>query len=320
VARLSRGAAFAGAVLGSSAVILAVISALAVGGASAVERVQDGGFDAATCTASDCTSPSWIETEAPPSVQNIGPICKAAVDNCDTQTSTHSTFPNWARLGAYNPFQQANTSAVIQQVQIPAAPATLRFQLRILPGSVVNSGDLTVTLDGATVFSATYQTPGYTNYVPVIVDVSSFAGGARLLRFTGHGDSVGVPPSFDIDGISLGAADLAPPPPPPPPLPTCAGKAATIADDDASQLLEGTAGDDVIVAGAGNDVVKSGGGNDAVCSGAGDDRLAGQGGNDKLFGEDGRDKLKGGGGSGDRCNGGPGKDRAAASCEKRKKI
>lgn len=61
-------------------------------------------------------------------------------------------------------------------------------------------------------------------------------------------------------------------------------------------LLNGGAGDDVILGGPGNDIIEGANGNDA---------LYGQGGNDILFGSAGADYLNGGNGA-DYCDGGTG--------------
>jgi hypothetical protein len=99
--------------------------------------------------------------------------------------------------------------------------------------------------------------------------------------------------------------------------PTCRGVEATIVGTDGRDVINGTPGDDVIVAGAGSDLVRGKGGNDIICGGAGRDRLIGGAGDDVLVGEGGRDRLLGnrgddeliGGGGNDRMlDGGPGDD------------
>lgn len=117
-------------------------------------------------------------------------------------------------------------------------------------------------------------------------------------------------------------------------IPRCRGTEATIVGTEGSDLLRGTDGRDVIVAGRGADTIRAKGGNDIVCGGGGGDKLRGADGGDRLIGGNGRDRisgqggndeLRGGrkadrlrGGSGndelrggkgrDRCNGGAGKD------------
>jgi hypothetical protein len=72
-----------------------------------------------------------------------------------------------------------------------------------------------VTINGTDVFTATDTTPGYTNYATVTVDVSRFAGGARVLRFEGHTSDPAVANTsriFDIDDVKLDAPEAPPPP------------------------------------------------------------------------------------------------------------
>ena len=345
--------------------ITALVVALSLGAtpASAVERVQDGTFEGATCAGGDCTSPVWQESATATDAE-LGPICSTGSFCTTGYTLSSAPFspPKWARLGASfscpGCTPNSASSSIQQAVSLPAAPATLRFMLRIRVRSGTNSGAFTVSLDGTNVFTASHTTTGYDGYAPVAVDVSSFAGAApRILRFAATtSSSTEDTPSFDIDNVSLDAAD----PPPPdgdgdgapdpsdncpqaanpdqadadgdgigdicdpttqqPPPPTCAGKQATIVGTESGESLRGTAGDDVIVALGGNDFVKAGGGKDAVCGGAGRDDLLGQGGKDQLFGEGGRDDLNGGGGGGDLCNGGGSKDDASGSCEKTKTL
>jgi uncharacterized repeat protein (TIGR01451 family) len=123
--------------------------------------------------------------------------------------------------------------------------------------------------------------------------------------------------------------------------PTCQGAAATIVGNSADNVVNGTAGRDVILVGRGNDRVFAGGGSDVVCAGPGfdlvaggprgdsikgggnGDRLRGGAGKDALRGNGGRDRLRGGfggdllaGGLGiDRCRGGAGID-TLRSCER----
>ena len=286
--------------------------------ASAAERVTDGSFDGATCTASDCTSPSWTETSTATSFAPAGPICGPATTNCSVNGGAAKSAPNWARLASTLYSGSTSTSSVAQTVAIPAAPATLTFDLLIQPEPFY-SGTFQVTVDGAIVYSATYATTGHATYQPVSVNLDAYAGGgARTLRFTGvstyTGPGSGQSGDFQVDDVSLLAAD-APVTPPlvPTPTPTCGGKDATVTGTDAGELLRGTPGDDVIYAGGGGDIVKAGGGNDLVCGGAGKDDLRGQAGNDRLLGEGDADKLKGGKGR-DACVGGPGKD-VGRGCE-----
>lgn len=64
----------------------------------------------------------------------------------------------------------------------------------------------------------------------------------------------------------------------------------------AGTTLDGTAGDDVLLAGAGNDTLNGGLGRDVLVGGEGNDTLYGGGGNDLLIGGAGNDLLDGGAG------------------------
>lgn len=184
--------------------LLVVSLALSAQPAAAVERVQDGGFDAATCSSSGCVSSAWAQTSTSSGLV-IGPICSAATTNCGTNSSAPFTPPQWARIGAGI---NSTTSAIQQTVQIPAGPATLAFNLRIFNSSVT-SGTFTVKVGATPVFSATEATTGYGIYAPVVVDVSAFAGGARIIRFEGMTTAGGTvfTDSFDVDGVSVDAPD-----------------------------------------------------------------------------------------------------------------
>jgi hypothetical protein len=84
---------------------------------------------------------------------------------------------------------------------------------------------------------------------------------------------------------------------------TCLGLEATIVGTARSDVIHGTAGRDVIVAGDGNDRVFGEAGFDVICGGPGRDRLIGGRGEDRLFGNRGKDILRGGDGF-DRLDGG----------------
>ena len=99
---------------------------------------------------------------------------------------------------------------------------------------------------------------------------------------------------------------------------TCGGRPATIVSD--APRIQGTTGNDVIVAGPGDNLIYGLGGNDTICGGAGDDTIyAGRGndyvdaggGQDRVFGENGNDRLNGGAGDDDTVDGGNGDDRVS---------
>src|SRR5204863_3348676 len=101
-----------------------------------------------------------------------------------------------------------NSSAVQQTVAIPAAPAKLAFSLLIrAPGG---TGTFDVRLGGAQIYSETDADAGAGNYRRITLDVSSFAGGARVLRFEGHTTTAAPGVVFDVDDVSLDAPE--PPP------------------------------------------------------------------------------------------------------------
>src|SRR3954454_12005363 len=102
------------------AVAALALAAVFAQSAVAFERVQDGGFDLATCTASDCVSAAWTESSS--GAGAIGTICQSGSGpgTCADNSGTgYNTGPRWARLGA----GISATTAVAQTVPIPAAPA-----------------------------------------------------------------------------------------------------------------------------------------------------------------------------------------------------
>ena len=215
------------------------VAMVALGGAPAAasERVQDGGFEAATCTRGGCTSPVWSQANTPPNNVSvgIGPICtgeypEGPLSLCATSGSGYVSQPRWARIGAGDVLSTTPVTirtSIEQSVSIPAAPATLRFRLRIMNVHALGSR-FAVTIDGRQVFAATADSPPTPPlpYELVEVDVSAFAGGARTLRFEGvssgartevSGPNGPSTDSYDIDDVSLDAAG--PPSPPPAPGP-----------------------------------------------------------------------------------------------------
>jgi uncharacterized protein len=93
-----------------------------------------------------------------------------------------------------------------------------------------------------------------------------------------------------------------------PEVPSCSGRPATIVGTAEADRLEGTRGDDVIVAGGGDDRVDADRGNDVVCAGGGHDSVEGGDGADEVHGGSGDDRLEGGDGD-DAIDGGRGDDR-----------
>lgn len=88
-------------------------------------------------------------------------------------------------------------------------------------------------------------------------------------------------------------------------VPQCHGRPATCVGTPGHDLILGSDGEDVIVAGPGNDVVHGDAANDIICGGPGNDSLMGARGDDVLYGGPGDDWLFGAPGA-DILNGGPG--------------
>ena len=192
---------------------------------AAVERVNDGGFEGATCDATDCTDPAWTQGVTTAFANVTGPICRSGVgagtDACSGQGSAPFSGTSWARLGAgykaTNMFNGGVISWLEQTVPIPAGhSATLSFRLRII-AAPVSTGDFSVRAGEASkvqvgesqVFAATDATPGFGSYAPVTIDLSALAGTAPLVRFESLTSQlpVGAMDSFDVDGISLATVD-----------------------------------------------------------------------------------------------------------------
>jgi hypothetical protein len=299
------------------AAIIGVIAMCVVPSFSvAAEGVQDGGFEASTCDASECTNPAWPDSVTSAFATSTGPICRSGTGSGNTDCNGGGSAPfsgsTWARLGAgYKAtamFGGGIISWLEQTVSIPTAPATLSFRLRIID-EVGPTGEFKVEVGGTQVFAATDATPGFAAYAPVTIDLSSLAGTAALLKLEGVSSQMPVGPldSFDVDAVSLTTVDPAAAP--------CAGRTPTAVGTTGADKMTGTPAADVIDALGGNDTVKAMGGNDVVCGGPGKDTLKGGGGKDKLLGQGGKDKLKGGGGK-DTCKGGKGKDSAKCEVEK----
>jgi RTX calcium-binding nonapeptide repeat (4 copies) len=265
---------------------VAGILALAPPPAVAIERVQDGGFEAAICVMNDCTSPVWQETKT--SGSGPGPICSTLI--CGFPAHSGSQY------GIFGP-TSVNWTLAQPGIAVPAAPARLTFWLR--HQCFGGSGELRALIDTAIVFE-TGLVPcpnGSEEYVEHTVALNQFVGpGTHTLSFRGL---VGTSLIFQVDDISIDAADAPP---------TCNGKPATIVGTNGNDVRGGTAGKDVIVGLGGSDRLLGLAGNDVLCGGVGKDILNGGKGNDMLFGEAGRDALKGGEGK-DKLKGGPGKDK-----------
>jgi hypothetical protein len=196
--------------------------------AGAVERVADGGFDESRCPPGGdrCYSPAWSQFRFP--TENglaAGPICSDQTLGCnDFSQSGYSSAPHWARVGAgwssgAATYADSFYSGIHQNVSIPAAPAKLRFNYRIVNVNPSADGWLVVEIDNTTVFSFPPGSSGPNFYRSVLVDVSDFSGRDRRLTIRGQTFSTSSSSdSFDIDDVSLDTPE-APSPPPPSPSP-----------------------------------------------------------------------------------------------------
>jgi hypothetical protein len=185
------------------------------GTAAAAEHVNDGGFEAASCDATQCTDSAWGEATTTAFSSSTGPICRAGTGSGNTACTGGGSAPfsgsTWTRFGAgykgTNMFDGGVISSLEQSVAIPTSPATLSFRLRIINSPA--TGQFKVEVGGAQVFAVTDTTAGFTSYAPVAIDLSSFAGTAPLIHFEGISSQlpVGALDSFDVDDISLTTVD-----------------------------------------------------------------------------------------------------------------
>ncbi len=159
-----------------------------------------------------------------------------------------------------------------------------------------SSGTATVSTEDNGTFRTTFDTTlavytGNTLGTLAVVASNDDSGtGLRsLVRFPA---TAGTTYRIKVDGF--GAAnglmnlhvDVGPPP-------ACLGVVATIIGTPDPEVINGTAGNDVILAGNGDDTVNGLGGNDIICGGNGNDTINGGDGNDLLDGGPGNDALRG---------------------------
>lgn len=159
------------------------------------------------------------------------------------------------------------------------------------------TGTATISTEDGGGFATTFDTTlaVYTgnaigSLTNIAADDDSGTGSRSLVRFPVNG---GTTYRIKVDGfaasnglLNLHIENGAPP--------DCFGVPATIVGTNLADALNGTAGDDVIVAGDGADVINGGGGNDRICSDAGDDVVNGNDGQDFVLGGSGADLINGG--------------------------
>ena len=113
-----------------------------------------------------------------------------------------------------------------------------------------------------------------------------------MRRFQIAGAAVATAAILMSASSAAAAAPIIPVPTLPIPiLLVCQGSLATIVGTDASQVINGTPGNDVIVARGGNDVINGLGGNDKICAGNGNDVMRSSWGSDRYSGDAGNDTL-----------------------------
>src|SRR5262249_39083826 len=153
-----------------------------------VEEIKDGSFESSACPfATLCLHDNWLAQRAQQGY--TGPICVTGGGLCGNFGPSVAIFPrtgsHWVQFGGED--IGPVSYSVSQAVNIPAAPATLRFYLSERDDNCCGS-ELSVSIDSETVFTETdHEAP---NYRQVTVDVSSLAGAARTLMFAMRTTSV----------------------------------------------------------------------------------------------------------------------------------
>lgn len=158
-------------------------------GATGLETVVDGGFEAGT------PNPNWNEAST-----NFGtPICDVA--GCGTGGGTgpnSGTFWTW-----FGGISAPETGSVDQIVTIPAGTAELSFWLETAVCDGAATDFVRASIDGTVVFEHTCGDGLIDPYAQQFVDVSAFAdGGSYTLAFTSTIDGSDTS-NFFIDDVSL---------------------------------------------------------------------------------------------------------------------
>lgn len=161
-----------------------------LGAVSSGEAVADGSFEAGS------PSPSWAEAST-----NFGtPLCTIAA--CGTGLGTGPRTGDWWTW--FGGIAAAEVGSMQQSVTLPAGANTLTFYLEI-PASSGNGTDfINVRMDGNILFTAFENTPGYSTYALVSVDISAYAdGGSHLLRFESTISGAPSGTNFFVDDVSI---------------------------------------------------------------------------------------------------------------------
>lgn len=156
--------------------------------------VQDGGFEANTNAR---TNPNWTST----STAFGGSLCNTAACGAFARTGNGFVWFDGAASGV-----SAETGTAAQTVTIPVgATATLSYFVRVAAVTAPSNSFMTVTVDGAVVYTVSEPAVAEAGYSQVIVDLSAFANGSpRVLRFN-YSRPAGTSgsDSFMVDDVTL---------------------------------------------------------------------------------------------------------------------
>lgn len=172
------------------------------GGATGVELVVDGGFEAGT------PNPNWDEASS-----NFGsPICDEAGCGLGGGTGPFAgTFWTW-----FGGIAAPEVGSVSQSVTIPPGTAELNFQLEVPTCDGAASDFMQVLIDGTQVFETTCGDGLINPYELQTIDASTFAdGGTYDLEFNSTIDGSAIS-NFFIDDVSLCSVEGDDGPEPPP--------------------------------------------------------------------------------------------------------
>ena len=160
-------------------------------GGAPVDIVEDGSFEAGS------PNPFWLEEST-----GFGtPLCTVAQCGTDGGTGPFSgTW--WAWFGGIDEFEEGAVGQTIQGD--PGDRCTLSFYLEI-PISSGNSTDfLKVSIEGAQVFVVFENSPGYSTYTRVDIDVSDYIDGQiNTLRFDSTISGTPHLADFFVDDVAI---------------------------------------------------------------------------------------------------------------------
>jgi hypothetical protein len=168
--------------------------------ASAVELIQDGGFEAGASG----DSPSWTEAD---SIFGT-PLCTAAACGNGGGTATPHAGTVFAWFGGSA--TAGHTGSLSQAVTIPSGPASLTYFYRNGSVSAPFDATLTVKVDGTTVKTHTEAAVAEAGYTQQTVDLAAFANGAsHTISFEYLNGGAGGT-NMTIDNVSINIDSEAP--------------------------------------------------------------------------------------------------------------